>query len=211
LAKEMPAELAESAFDLFSRRGIKNVNLDAVSEHAGVTKGSLYWHYKSKQELLEAAALHYYRTWQQRINAEVARTEDSLERLELALRFSIRSCMLDERNRVFTTDLFALSLHNPAIRRGWAQFYDSVREFYIGLVTAAVRAGRISAPDPRRAVNLMLACFEGIKQRASFEPEILAEEDLICKELMEVLFSENQARKDRRATLAPRLVRGAQR
>jgi len=97
--------------------------------------------------------------------------------------------MLDERNRIFSTDLFALSLHNPAIRRSWAQFYDSVREYYIGLVLAAKRTGKVTTPDPRRAVDLMLACFEGIKQRASFEPTILAEKEQVCQELMQVVLS----------------------
>jgi hypothetical protein len=35
----------------------------------------------------------------------------------------------------------------------------------------------------------MLACFEGIKQRASFEPAILSEKDQIYRELMQVIFS----------------------
>ena len=186
---EMPVNLAESAFELISMKGINNVSLDDIARHAGVTKGSLYWHYKSKQELLEAAAMHYYKTWHRTVNAEVAACEDAVERLERVLRYSVGSCMLDERNRVFSTDLFALSLHNPAIRRSWAQFYDSVREFYIGLVLAAKRTGKVNTPDPRRAVDLMLACFEGIKQRASFEPAILSQKDQICRELMQVIFS----------------------
>jgi AcrR family transcriptional regulator len=189
VAAERPVNLAESAFDLMSKKGIGNVNLDDIARHAGVTKGSLYWHYKSKQELLEAAAMHYYKTWHQRVNAEVAESDDAMERLERVILFSVNSCMLDERNRIFSTDLFALSLHNPSIRRSWAQFYDSVREYYIGLVLAARRAGKVNTPDPRRAVDLMLACFEGIKQRASFEPAILTEKEQICRELMQVILS----------------------
>jgi AcrR family transcriptional regulator len=192
VAAEMPVNLAESAFDLMSKKGINSVNLDDIARHAGVTKGSLYWHYKSKQELLEAAALHYYKTWHQRVNAEVAESDDALDRLERALRFSINSCMLDERNRIFSTDLFALSLHNPAIQRSWAQFYDSVREYYIGLVLSAKRAGKANTPDPRRAVDLMLACFEGIKQRASFDPAILSEKEQICQELMHLILSDGK-------------------
>jgi AcrR family transcriptional regulator len=46
-APQMPKKLAKSAFVLFSQRGIRNVNLDEIAAHAGVTKGSLYWHYKT--------------------------------------------------------------------------------------------------------------------------------------------------------------------
>jgi AcrR family transcriptional regulator len=190
----MAAELAGAAFELFSGRGIRDVHLDEVAARAGVTKGSLYWHYDSKKDLLEAACLHYYRTWQRRIHAEVGRGAGPLERLERAVRFSVHSCLLDERNRVFTTEVFAMSLHDAGLRRGWAQFYDSVREFYVGLLEAARAAGRADPADPREAVNLMLHCFEGIKQRASFEPEILSQGEAIGRQLLGILLGPGRPR-----------------
>ena len=75
LAPQMRGKLAKSAFELFAQRGIKNVNLDEVAAHAGVTKGSLYWHYKSKKEVILAACAYYYRRWQQRAHAEIATPE----------------------------------------------------------------------------------------------------------------------------------------
>lgn len=172
LAPEMPAKLAESAFVLFAQRGINQVNLDAVAAHAGVTKGSLYWHYRSKKEVVLAACSYYYQRWQRRAQAEIARDNDALGQLERVLRYSVQSCLFDRANRVFTTEIFALSLQDAEIRAGWAHFYDSVRDLYVGLVRAACKAGQLHVADPQVAVNWMLAAIEGIKQRAAFEPEI---------------------------------------
>ncbi len=143
LAPQMRGKLAKSAFELFAQRGIKNVNLDEVAAHAGVTKGSLYWHYKSKKEVILAAAAYYYRRWQKRAHAEIARDSDPLGQLERVLRFGVQSCLFDRDNRVFTTEVFALSLQDPDIRLSSAQFYDTVRELIVGLVqAAALRANR---------------------------------------------------------------------
>ena len=172
LAPQMRTKLAESAFELFDEHGIRNVNLDVIAAHAGVTKGSLYWHYKSKKELILAACAYYYRRWQQCANAEIAAAGSPVEQLEGILRFSIQSCLFDRANRVFTTEIFALSLQDGDIRASWAQFYDTVRELLIGLVRSAVGAGQLHVADPRQAVDWMLATIEGIKQRATFEPEI---------------------------------------
>jgi AcrR family transcriptional regulator len=168
----MPARLAASAFALFAERGIERVNLDQVAAHAGVTKGSLYWHFRSKQELVKASCAHYYRTYQRRINEALAPISDPAERPEHTLNLAVRTCLMDEANRVFTMEIFTLSVHDEELRRGWQQFYDSVREFYIGLVRAAVFAGQLRVVDPEQAVNLMLAAMEGVKLRALFEPEI---------------------------------------
>lgn len=188
-ASAKPSELAASAFALFARRGVDGVNLDQVAAHAGVTKGSLYWHFHSKRELVSAACAYYYRTYQRRISEEIAPITDPGQRLEHTLRVAVRTCLLDAENRVFTMEIFTLAVHDAEIRRGWQQFYDSVRTFYIGLVKSAALAGAVVVDDAEQAVNLMLAAMEGIKLRALFEPEICspAEECRVLEGLKEIL------------------------
>ena len=51
--------LVSTALDLFVRRGIDGVSMDDIAQGAGVTKGSLYWHFDTKREVVfEAAALY---------------------------------------------------------------------------------------------------------------------------------------------------------
>lgn len=188
-APEMPGRLAEAAFRLFSERGIRDVNMEAIAAGAGVTKGSLYWHYRSKDEVIRAACSHYYREWHRRTRAVIAGERDAGRRLEKVVRLSVRECLLDEGNRVFTLDVFALSLRDSAVREGWRQFFDAVREFYVGLVEDARAAGQVRADDPGRAVGLMLSAMEGFKLRALFEPGLCAPESerTIGDELLGIL------------------------
>lgn len=176
-AGKIRSELVASAFALFSQKGFDGVNLDQIAAHAGVTKGSLYWHFNSKRDLIHAACAYYYRTYQRRINEALSNVIDPWERLDRTLRVAVRTCLMDQQNRVFTMEIFTFSVHDEALRRGWQQFYDSVREFYIGLVKTAASAGRIHVSDPEQAVNLMLAAMEGVKLRALFEPEICSEQE----------------------------------
>lgn len=46
--------ILETAYELFSRRGIRDVGIDEVIERAGVAKASLYRHFPSKDELVIA-------------------------------------------------------------------------------------------------------------------------------------------------------------
>jgi len=43
--------ILQSAYELFSRRGIRDVGIDEVVEHAGVAKATLYRHFPSKDDL----------------------------------------------------------------------------------------------------------------------------------------------------------------
>ncbi|MGI9385603.1 MAG: TetR/AcrR family transcriptional regulator [Methyloligellaceae bacterium] len=47
--------IVAAAVDLFYGEGIRAVSVDAVAEKAGVTKRTLYYHFKSKDDLIAAA------------------------------------------------------------------------------------------------------------------------------------------------------------
>jgi AcrR family transcriptional regulator len=48
---ERPQEILEAAFVEFSRNGYAMTTLDRVAEHAGVTKGTIYVYFESKEHL----------------------------------------------------------------------------------------------------------------------------------------------------------------
>ncbi len=191
----MPAELAKSAFELFAERGFGDVTIDEIAAHAGVTKGSFYSHYKAKHEVILAACSFYYRTYHQQVAEVMASDSDPLTRLKRVLEHAVRTCIRDDQSRVFTTEVFALSLQNDEVRRGWAQFYDSVREIYVGLVLALQASGKASISNPRRVVELMLAAIEGIKMQAALVPHISepSEQESIVDGLLRIIITDTES------------------
>ncbi len=191
---EKAEQLVSCAFGLFSERGIAGVNMDAIAAKAGVTKGSLYWHFNSKKDVILAACLHYYRTWRQNMSEELRQEISPIRRLERAIRFSVRSCLLDEKNRVFTMEILTLSLYDREVRNSWAQFYDTARAHFCALVDQAVAVGEMETDNVAETVNFMLCSMEGIKQQALFEPQICSRsnEEIICRRLMESLIDSSR-------------------
>ena len=51
---EARERILETAYDLFSRRGVRDVGVDEVIDQAGVAKATLYRHFPSKEELVLA-------------------------------------------------------------------------------------------------------------------------------------------------------------
>ena len=176
-------QLARSAFELFAEKGFASVNLEQIASRAGVTKGSLYWHYENKQELILAACEYYYRQWHEQAQKEIASVPDPLEQLRRVLAFGVNSCLMDSRNRLFTTGVFTLLQTDEDVREGWKKFYDSVREVYIGLVSKMPFAQKLSKAAVRRNVDLMLEAMEGLKFRAGFEPQIA--KPVECRSMVE--------------------------
>ncbi|RED51535.1 TetR family transcriptional regulator [Aestuariispira insulae] len=48
------SEWIEAAFRLLTESGVTSINVEKLAKRLGVTKGSFYWHFKDRTELLEA-------------------------------------------------------------------------------------------------------------------------------------------------------------
>jgi AcrR family transcriptional regulator len=190
-AYDMPRRLAQAAFEVFGLRGFEAASIDEIAKQAGVTKGSFYSHYGSKHDVIVAACQYYYREYHRRVQVDIAEIVDPRERLRRIVELSVHRCVIDRPSRVFTTEIFALSLQDDEVRAGWSQFYDAVREMFIGLVRAVQASGRVRGGNPKASVDLMLAAMEGVKLRAVFEPHIAepAEQQAIVAGLMHILLS----------------------
>jgi AcrR family transcriptional regulator len=51
-----PQDWVKAALDLLVEEGIEGVRVDTLARKLGVTKGSFYWHFKTRDELLDALA-----------------------------------------------------------------------------------------------------------------------------------------------------------
>jgi AcrR family transcriptional regulator len=54
-----PLELLEAALALFGEKGFAATRIEEVAQRAGVSKGTLYLYYPSKEELIKAVIAHY--------------------------------------------------------------------------------------------------------------------------------------------------------
>lgn len=60
----------ETATDLLTKEGISGLRVEVIAKHCGVTKGSFYWHFRDRQDLLDAVLEH----WRQGRIADIEKT-----------------------------------------------------------------------------------------------------------------------------------------
>ena len=64
------------ALKVMDREGIHGVKISALAESLGVTKGSFYWHFKSREDLLAGILSFWAESLVAQIDAEVALQPD---------------------------------------------------------------------------------------------------------------------------------------
>ncbi len=140
LNRDARERILDAAYELFSRRGIQAVGVDAVIDRSGVARQTLYRHFGSKQDLvlafLERREALWTRTW---LQAEVTRRGSAPAERLLAI-FDV----FDEwfRNPEFEGCVFInvmLEHSDPAdrVRRAGIAYLAGIRNFLEGLAREA--------------------------------------------------------------------------
>ena len=70
-----PHELLKAALTLFVEKGFAATRIEEVAQLAGVSKGTLYLYYPSKEDLLKAVIAHY-------LSARIADTAEQVRRID---------------------------------------------------------------------------------------------------------------------------------
>ena len=78
-------ELLEVAAKLFSKGGYDSVGMRDIADRAGILPGSLYYHFKSKQEIYIAVHRAALARSAQRITAAIENVTEPWARLEAAI------------------------------------------------------------------------------------------------------------------------------
>ncbi|MGI8958999.1 MAG: TetR/AcrR family transcriptional regulator [Bryobacteraceae bacterium] len=68
---ERPEEIAAAALNLFCKRGYNVTTIDEIAA-AGVTKGAVYHHFDSKEDLLQSAMTNFFDSALERAMESVA-------------------------------------------------------------------------------------------------------------------------------------------
>ena len=64
------------AWDMLGERGMDGVRVEPLARRLGVTKGSFYWHFKDRGELLEALLNRWFSIWDDQMSADMEMAED---------------------------------------------------------------------------------------------------------------------------------------
>jgi AcrR family transcriptional regulator len=105
----------EAGLRRLAESGVEAVRVEVLARELGATKGSFYWHFKNRPELL-AAMLQEWEAETDRIGAESARGATPTQRIDRFVQL-IASPEAAAAKAALENAIFAWSYHDPAVAR----------------------------------------------------------------------------------------------
>jgi AcrR family transcriptional regulator len=74
-------KLLKTAIKLFVKQGFENTPTSQISKEAGVASGTLFYHFKTKEELINSAYIYCNKSVSAVVNKDFDKTEDTKEKI----------------------------------------------------------------------------------------------------------------------------------
>jgi AcrR family transcriptional regulator len=132
-------KIIEAAVDLFAEQGYDATSVQQIVERAGVTKGALYHHFTSKEEILFRLYGEHFADDLAELERIIASPDDPERKLRAVIRaIVVSSAEAGKASAVFTHEVNRLDPRRYAeLQVQWRRYQDTVRE----LIAAAQADG----------------------------------------------------------------------
>jgi len=161
------AQILDAALRCFADRGFHAATMDHLVEASGLSKGSLYWHFSSKEDVLlavfDAFEAGLFASWEQ---AAVG-GGTPLEILSRMLKAS--SDLFEAQRPLFRTWLEFLV--HPVARERMRCTYAASRSHLAAHFRRGIEAGEIRDVSPESLAAVVTATFEGLVLQALVDPD----------------------------------------
>ena len=153
-----PPEILDSALAVFAQKGFAATRLDDVAAKAGITKGTIYLYFDSKQALFEALARQSVGAQIEQIKAQLAAFPGSTPEL-LRLVLSTMGHFITTSDRVVLPRLVLAEAANfPKLAEFWRrEVIDSGIGLMSGIIRRGIERGEFREIEPQHAARLCVA------------------------------------------------------
>jgi AcrR family transcriptional regulator len=179
VSEERRSQIIESAIKVLARQGFADTRMDDVAVESGLSKGLLYWYFKSKEEIIIAIADVLF-------GSELRKMQklpcEGLSASVCLMNF-LETFIADIRLMVKVTpviyEFYSLAFRNQAVRAVMREYLRSFVTILEPVIHQGMERGEFAPGDARQIALVIGATLEGTLLLWAYDPEMVqAEEQL---------------------------------
>lgn len=164
ISEETRRRLVKAAAELAAEGGSAAMSVQAVAERSGISRGSVAWHFGSKDGLLRAVVEDAFRWGMEKLRAELASSSATGIEALIEANFVLMSY---PEARIFSTILIEAVIPGSTIRETYAEQYVAIRTLYADFL----RSIDTPVANPELVAVTLLAGTLGINLQHRLDPD----------------------------------------
>ncbi len=155
-------QILDAALRVIVRKGYDNSRMDDIVETSGLSKGAIYWYYKSKKEIYLSLVNYWVSRYSAPLNRIVENNESASNQLQDLFQFFITQYEQDPNLFKAMVEFWALSGRDKDFHDKVQKVYSEFLELIKQIIEKGKRSGEFKNIDVLTTALSIMVNIEGI-------------------------------------------------
>ena len=180
VSEERQEQILDAAASVFARLGFEDARMDDIAAESGLSKGSLYWYFKSKDDIIVALMHRVFSREMADIQALLEMSGTVAERLETFVEAAVQDIENLGILIPIMYEFYATATRREEMRKFFQGYFSDYRGALAALLQQGVTRGEVPAgTDIKTAAIVLSAVVEGVLILSIVEPEVRIQEHIV--------------------------------
>ncbi len=161
IREDRRSQVLRAAVTLFARDGFDSVSTASIAKAAGVSHGTVFFYYKTKEELYRAAVLEPLGPTHGLVKALLTGPESPLGRIESLARLTLSSYAKEEAYLTLVHQAMRLKDRFKSLHDELVAFSEANKALLADVIAEGQESGEFLSGDPARMATLFFAFLNG--------------------------------------------------
>jgi AcrR family transcriptional regulator len=170
--EERRRQILNAALTVFSQKGYHATNVSDVAAQAGVSQGTIYWYFESKDELFQAALLSTFMDIEEETLGSLAAYPTAADKIRALAESMVRLADVAEGLFMLFLGYWASSDRREESAQIWIDLLKQYEEVLVAIIEEGIGNGEFEPVDAEALVWALLAAYDGLAAYAVIMPNM---------------------------------------
>mgnify|MGYP003741993059 FL=1 len=162
-------QIMSAALSVVVSKGYDQSRMDDIVEKSQLSKGAIYWYYKSKEEVYLSLVDYWFVQYSSGVVDTLKQQESASDQLKALFDFFIEQFDKNPTTFKLLVEFWRLAGLNPDFNAKLQQIYSDFLEYIIEIIKVGVANGEFKNVEPRITALSILINIEGINWFTLFD------------------------------------------
>ena len=154
-------QIIRAAITCFSEKGYHEASMDDIALAANLSKGSLYWHFKSKRELFQSLVERWLQEFTESLGTTLEQATSAGEKLRMMIEAVKRNAAAQPELARAQLEFYALAVRDEEFKAWLHENYVTDSEFLESIVREGIESGEFREVPAGSVARMIMAYLDG--------------------------------------------------
>lgn len=162
VSEERKDQIIEAAMTVFARKGFYEARMDDIVQESGLSKGTLYWYFQSKDEVIAAIMEHFF-------GIELHEIQDALNQEEMISQQLVQlihraAAELKHMSEIMpiTLEFYSTASRKKTVQAKLKEYFNAYLRLLAGMIQVGIERGEFRPVNPQETAIAIGSLFEGL-------------------------------------------------